>query len=274
MTLIQSIILGIVQGITEFLPISSSAHLVIVPYILGWEFSSQDEFIFDVLVQMGTLIAVITYFRQDLFMIATAIWQSINNRSLFSNRNGLLGWYLLLSTIPAIFFGLILGSYVEKAFDSPTATATFLLLTAGLLILGEIAGKRVRGLKEIKWLDAVVIGLFQAFALFPGISRSGSTIAGGMLRNLDRESAARFSFLMSIPVMLAAGILSVIDLIQLPGFVSQIPMLISGTITSALVGYISIRWLLSYLNKNSLFIFAGYCLLLSAVVWIIAIFVR
>lgn len=274
MTLFQSIILGIVQGITEFLPISSSAHLVIVPYILGWELPAQDAFIFDVLVQMGTLAAVILYFRQDLIVIATAMWQSLKNGNLFSNKDGLLGWYLLLSTIPAVFFGLIFGTIVEKAFDSPTATATFLLFTAGLLILGEKAGKGEKKLKAINWVDAAIIGVFQALALFPGISRSGSTIAGGMLRNLDRQSAARFSFLMSIPVMVAAGILSIIDLIQLPGFVSQIPTLISGTITSAIVGYVSIRWLLSYLNRNSLFIFAGYCTLLSAIVWIIAIIGR
>lgn len=271
MTLIQSIILGIVQGITEFLPISSSAHLVIVPYILGWEFPARDAFIFDVLVQMGTLAAVIAYFRQELIVIATAMWRSLTSRSLFSNQEGLLGWYLLLSTLPAIFFGLILGSTVEKAFNSPTATATFLLFTAVLLILGEMAGKREMKINAIRWFDALIIGIFQALALFPGVSRSGSTIAGGMLRNLDRHSAARFSFLMSIPVMVAAGILSIIDLVQLPGFVGQIPTLISGTMTSAIVGYISIRWLLSYLNRNSLFIFAGYCTLLCAIVWIIAL---
>jgi undecaprenyl-diphosphatase len=220
---------------------------------------------------MGTLAAVIAYFRQDLIVIVAGMWQSLKNERLFSNQDGLLGWYLLLSTIPAVFFGLIFGSIVEKAFDSPTATATFLLLTAGLLILGEMAGKREMKLKAINWLDAVIIGIFQALALFPGVSRSGSTIAGGMLRNLDRHSAARFSFLMSIPVMIAAGILSIIDLVQLPGFVRQVPTLISGTITSTIVGYISIRWLLSYLNRHSLFIFAGYCTLLSAIVWIIAL---
>lgn len=271
MTIFQAIILGIVQGITEFLPISSSAHLVIVPYILGWDLPSQDAFIFDVLVQMGTLIAVITYFRHDLYGIASSMLRSFTERRFFQGSDTLLGWYLLLSTLPAILFGLILGSAVEKAFSSPTATATFLLFTAGLLITSELVGKRNREIKVLNWFDALIIGVFQAMALFPGVSRSGSTITGGMLRNLGRSSAARFSFLMSVPVMVAAGTLAVYNLLQVSDFLNQFPTLVSGLFTSAIVGYLAIRWLLTYLTKHSLFIFAVYCIFLSIIVWIISI---
>jgi undecaprenyl-diphosphatase len=271
MTILQSIILGIVQGVTEFLPISSSAHLVIIPYIFGWEYPPQDAFIFDVLVQMGTIIAVIAYFRKDLFTIVYAVMQSITRRKLWADQDSLLGWYILLSMLPAVFFGIILGDIVELAFGSPTTTATFLLITAILLIIAEKAGKRTRNLNSINWIDAIFTGIFQALALFPGISRSGSTITGGMLRNLDRRSAARFSFMMSVPIMLAAGTLSFIDLIQIPDFSNQIPTLLAGFFTSAVVGYLAIRWLISYLTNHSLYLFAGYCILLSAIVWSISL---
>lgn len=271
MTILQSIILGIIQGITEFLPISSSAHLVIFPYIFGWDYPAQDAFIFDVLVQLGTIIAVIAYFRKDLLSIVLAILRSISQKKFRADQDSLLGWYILLSTIPAVIFGVFLGDSVEAAFNSPRATATFLLFTAFLLFLAEKVGKRIKRINSMNWLDAIFIGIFQAFALFPGISRSGSTITGGMVRNLDRSSAARFSFLMSIPIMIAAGMLSIIDLVQIPDFSNQIPTLIAGFVTSSIIGYLSIRWLLSYLTNHSLYLFAGYCILLSAFVWIVSL---
>jgi undecaprenyl-diphosphatase len=271
MTILQSIILGIVQGITEFLPISSSAHLVILPFIFNWDHPPQDAFIFDVLVQMGTLIAVIVYFREDLFNIVSALLHSLSQRKLPPGQDSLLGWYILLSTIPAVIFGLILGDTVERAFGSPRATATFLLITATLLIIAEKTGKRELHMSSINWKDAIIIGLFQALALFPGVSRSGATIAGGMIRNIDRSSAARFSFLMSVPVMIAAGTLSVVDLVRIPNFVNQIPTLLAGLVTSAVIGYLSIRWMLSYLTNHSLYLFAGYCILISIIVWSISL---
>jgi undecaprenyl-diphosphatase len=271
MTILQSIILGIIQGLTEFLPVSSSAHLVIFPYIFNWEYPAQDAFIFDVLVQMGTLIAVIVYFWKDLYKIIFSVLQSISHRNLLFDQDSILGWMIFLSTIPAVIFGLILADVVERAFDSPRMTATFLLVTATFLILAERIGKRSRNMNSINWVDSLIIGLFQALALFPGISRSGSTITGGMLRNLDRQSSARFSFLMSVPVMIAAGTLAVVDLFQMSNSFEQIPILVVGLITSAIVGYLAIRWLLSYLTSHTLYVFAGYCIVLSAVVWIISL---
>jgi undecaprenyl-diphosphatase len=264
MTVIQAFILGIVQGLTEFLPISSSAHLVIVPALFHWEIPEQQAFIFDVLVQLGTLLAVIVYFWRDLVSILQAVLQGLKEKKPFASTQSLLGWYIVLATIPAGILGLLIKDQVEQAFGSTLMVGVFLLVTAGLLSVGEYFGKRTRSLEQITWLDALVIGLFQAISIFPGISRSGSTISGGMLKSFTRPSAARFSFLMSIPIMLAAGVLALKDLTQVSGFTSQIPTLLIGFVTAAVVGYFSIRWLLGYLTQRSLYIFAIYCLIVGS----------
>jgi len=266
MTLLQSIILGIIQGLTEFLPISSSAHLVLTPYLMGWQIPAQAAFIFDVLVQLGTLLAVILYFRKDLYRILVAVIDGLIHRYPFSEPMSRLGWMLILATIPAVVVGLLFKDPVERAFDSPVAVALLLLVTAAFLVVAEVVGKRNRQFETISWKDALIIGLIQAISLLPGISRSGSTISGGMIRDLERPAAARFSFLMSVPVMLGAGVLAIIDLIQLADFSVQLPTLIAGFITSAIVGYLSIRWLLAYLVKRRLYLFAIYCVALSAIV--------
>lgn len=271
MTLFQALILGIIQGLTEFLPISSSAHLVLMPYLLGWEFPADAAFIFDVLVQMGTLLAVIVYFWRDLYEIGRDFLVCLWERKPFRLPNARMGWYLILASIPAVLAGVLIKEQVEQAFDSPTATAGFLLVTALFLFLAERYGRQTKPLKTLSWLDSLVIGLFQAVSLFPGVSRSGSTITGGMLRSLDRPSAARFSFLMSVPVMIGAGTLAVKDLFDIPNFTSYVPTLLVGFIAAAVVGYLSIRWLLAFLVKRSLVVFAVYCVLLSAVVLLVAL---
>jgi undecaprenyl-diphosphatase len=259
MTILQSIILGIVQGLTEFLPVSSSAHLVIVPYILGWNIPANQAFIFDVLVQDGTLVAVIIYFWKDLWSIANAFLQGLLRGQPFAEAQSRLGWYLILATIPAGIFGLLIKDQVEAAFGSPLLTGVFLLVTAGFLLVAERAGKRNRSLESMTWVDALWFGVAQALAIFPGISRSGATITGGMLRSFDRPAAARFSFMMSVPVMLAAGLLALKDLFEMPDMAAQVPSLLLGFITAAVVGYISIHWLLGYLKQRSLIGFAIYC---------------
>jgi undecaprenyl-diphosphatase len=266
MTILQSIILGIIQGLTEFLPISSSAHLVITPYLLGWTIPAQEGFTFDVLVQLGTLVAVIAYFRHDLWSILRAVFVGIVNRRPFSEPMARLGWLLVLATLPAIIAGVFFKDLVEQAFGSPLAAALFLLVTAALLVVAERIGHRTRQLEAVNWKDALVVGLFQAISLLPGVSRSGATISGGMIRDLDRPTAARFSFLMSVPVFLGAGALAVVDLIKLPDAFMQVPALVAGFITSMVAGYLSIRWLLGYLAKRSLYSFAIYCVALCLLV--------
>jgi undecaprenyl-diphosphatase len=266
LTLIQSLILGIIQGLTEFLPISSSAHLVLIPHLLGWQIPESQVFPFDVLVQLGTLAAVIIYFWKDLLVIIKEFLKALVNRKPFANEDARLGWYLILATIPAVIAGVLIKDKVETAFNSVTTTAFFLFGTALLLILAEVVGKARRGFAEINWLDAVVIGLFQILSLFPGLSRCGSTIAGGMFRKLDRRSAARFSFLMSIPVMIGAGLVSFKDAVQMPDFSAFLPILIVGILAALLVGYLSIHWLLTFLNHKPLYIFSIYCILLGSLV--------
>ncbi|NTU75133.1 MAG: undecaprenyl-diphosphatase UppP, partial [Anaerolineaceae bacterium] len=251
MSFFQAIILGIVQGLTEFLPISSSAHLVLVPFFLGWTFNQQQAFTFDVIVQLGTLVAVIIYFRQDLIHIIKAFITAILHRKPFETMEARMGWFLILATIPAGIFGVLVKSQVEEAFNSPLATAVFLLVTAAFLFAAEVYGKKTRTLASFGWLDALVMGLAQAAAIFPGISRSGATISAGMARQLDRPSAARFSFLMSIPVMLAAGGLSILDLKDMPSLGSFILPLAAGFIAAGIVGYLSIHWLLKFISHSS-----------------------
>lgn len=272
MTLLQSLFLGIVQGLTEFLPVSSSAHLVLVPFILNWTLDPTKTFIFDVLVQLGTLVAVVAYFWQDLLTIFRAVIEGIRNKQPLQQANSRLGWYIVLATIPAGLGGLLLKSKVEAAFSSPVLTAVLLFVTAVILTLAEIFARKERSLEQISWLDSLLIGVCQLLAVFPGISRSGATISGGLARGLKREAAARFSFLMSIPIMLAAGLLSVLDLIKIPGLSQFLPVLSIGFLAAMVVGYLSIRWLLNFIKSRSLFPFALYCAALSVITIFIAYF--
>ncbi len=268
MTLLQAIILGIIQGATEFIPVSSSGHLVLAPYLFGWHITPKEAFIFDVLIQVATLTAVIVYFREDLFQILRASVYGIKEGKPFNNYQSKLGWLLLLSTIPASVAALLFKNVFESAFSNPKAASIFLFGTALLLFMAELIKFRSRSLTDISWKDALWIGFFQIFALFPGISRSGSTISGGMFRRLNRESAARFSFLMSVPIMIASGFLALYDLMQVPDLIRRIPVYLAGFATAALVGYFAIRWLLSYLSTKSLLPFAVYCVVMGTMVLI------
>lgn len=270
MSLLQAILLGIIQGLTEFLPVSSSAHLVLVPFLLGWAIPEDQTFSFDVLVQMGTLVAVIIYFRKDLLAIILAFVRAISSRKPFADPQANLGWYLILATIPAGLVGLFLKDKVEAVFNSPVVTAIFLLVTALLLTVSEWIGRRDRPLESMTWKDALWIGCFQALSIFPGISRSGSTISGGLSRNLERKGAARFAFLMSIPIMIAAGLLAGLDLLKMPDLSGFLPMLVAGFLSAAVVGYLSIHWLLSYLNRHSLRTFAIYCCIIAVTSLVVA----
>lgn len=265
MNWLQAIILGIVQGLTEFLPISSSAHLVLVPHLLGWKFPEDEAFVFNILVQDATLIAVIAYYWNDLVGMVRAALTGLVQRRPFADPQARLGWMLVLATLPAGILGLVLKDAVEAAFASPAMTAIFLFVTAALLLMAERLGRRSRDLTVLSAIDALWIGLFQAISIFPGISRSGAAITGGMLRNLERPAAARFAFLMSVPVMLGAGLLATLDLFELPNAAALIPAFIPGFVAAAVVGYLSIRWLIGFVTHRSLAWFAGYCALLGAI---------
>jgi undecaprenyl-diphosphatase len=271
MTILQAIILGIIQGLTEFLPVSSSAHLVLVPYLLGWEIPSQEAFIFDVLVQVASLVAVIVYFWTDLITILRAWLAGLIHRTPFAEPQARLGWFLILATIPAGLAGLLVKNLVEQAFASPIATASFLFVTAGILAAAEFFSRQKREIEQLNWKDALWVGLAQAISIFPGVSRSGATISGGIACGLKRPVAARFAFLMSIPIMLAAGLLASLDMVKIAGFTSMLPAFIPGLLASAIVSYFAIRWLLKYLTQRSLYIFAIYCVAFGSLILLISL---
>ncbi|MBM3138370.1 MAG: hypothetical protein FJZ98_09310, partial [Chloroflexi bacterium] len=243
---------------------SSSAHLVLIPHLLGWDLNEEFVFPFNVLVQMGTLVAVIVYYRQDLLEIVSSIIKGLRNRKPFEEVPARVGWLAAFASIPAGLIGLLFKDQVEAAFSNPSLTAVFLFLTAGLLILAEFVGKKTKQLDELHWLDALWVGFFQVFSIFPGVSRSGSTIAGGMTRSFERKSAGQFAFLLAIPVLAAAGLLGFLELLAMDNLSVYLPLMAVGFAISALVGYLAIRWLIAYISSNSLLPFAGYCLILGA----------
>jgi len=264
MTLLQAIVLGIVQGATEFLPISSSGHLVLVPSLLGWQIPADQAFAFDILLQAATLIAILSFFAEDFKKLALGSLSAIKDQN-FNDSSFKLSLYLILATIPAGIAGLTFNGFFEEIFDNPLLTAYFLIGTAILLTIAEKVGKRTRRFDEINWKDSVWVGMFQILALFPGISRSGVTITGAMVRNLDRQSAARFSFLISVPLMIGAGINGFHKFIALPNTTESLPNFFFGSLAAATVGYISIKWLLNYLSHRSLFTFVVYCLCFASI---------
>ena len=266
MSVIQAVILGVIQGITEFLPISSSAHLVLLPYFLNWQLPIKETFIFNVLVQVGTLAAVIFYFRKDLAAILVDFFKQLFAGTPFATHSARMGWLLILATIPAGLAGLLFSDLVEASFTSPLVVGIALLVTAALMLLAERVSQNIGDSHDVTLMTALVIGAMQVFALVPGISRSGATISGGMLCHLRREAAGKFSFLMSIPIMLAAGALSTYKMVkEVPDVASFLPIMALGFLTALVVGYIAIRWLLKFLVRHSLAYFSAYCFLLGGV---------
>jgi undecaprenyl-diphosphatase len=269
MDLFQAIILGVVQGDTEYIPVSSSAHLMIVPWLLGWP---DAPFEFEVLVQWGTLVGVFVYFWRDIWAIITGVLQGLLRRDPFGMPEARLGWLVVLATLPVVVVGLTLKDYFKAAFGEPVFAGGLLIFNALLLTIAEYYGgaavERLNGgreLDELSWLDAVVIGFWQSAAVLPGISRSGATISGGVLRRLSRTEAARFSFLMSIPALLGAGVVALKDLLEAGTLMAQLPAISIGFVVAAVSGYLCIRWLLHYLQRHSLYAFAGYCIVVSLI---------
>ena len=260
MNILEAIILGLVQGATEFLPISSSGHLALVPYLLRM---AEPGLSMIAIVHEGTLLAVLVYFRQDIWAIIKGVLQGLWQRRPLATPEARLGWYIAVGSIPAAVAGLLFESFFEEVFGAPVVVAGLLLLTAVLLVVGERLLSGHKQLEKMSWLDAIIIGVFQMFALFPGVSRSGSTIVAGLIRGLNRETAARFSFLLGIPAILGAGLLSVVDIVQAGNLGSQWPAMLAGFVTAAVSGYACIHFLLTWLKQRNLYIFVVYVVLMS-----------
>jgi undecaprenyl-diphosphatase len=255
MDIIQAIVLGLLQGATEFIPVSSSGHLVLVPWLLGWE---SPGLVFDTVVHWGTLVAVLAYFWRDWVAVIGA-WVRGLVRWDWRDPLARLMWLLILGSVPAAVLGFLLEDFFESLFGKPVWVAFFLLVTAALLALSEFMTARSRDTGDLNWLDALLIGLAQASAIAPGISRSGATMAAGLFRGLDRPAAARFSFLLATPIIFGAGLLQLTDLVGAADAAAQIPTLAAGFLAAAMAGYVCIWALLRYLQRGRLYPFAIYC---------------
>jgi len=271
MTLPEAALLGIVQGLTEFLPVSSSAHLRIIPALAGW---ADPGAAFTAIVQIGTLVAVLLYFRKDIFTIVRAVIEGMVKRKPLGSAEAKMGWMIVAGTLPIVFFGLLFKAEIETSLRSLYWVSGALIGLALILALAERKIKQrlendlpLKSMKEIGWKDALLIGLAQSVALIPGSSRSGVTITGGLFLNLSRETAARFSFLLSLPSVFAAAML---ELYKTWGGITTSPdgitNIMVATIAAGIVGYASIAFLLNYLKKHTTTIFITYRLVAGAVI--------
>ena len=270
MDLLKALFLGILQGATEFLPISSSGHLVLVPWWLGWD---ESPLSFDVVLHLGTLVAVLIYFWRDWLTLLRAGLLALRNRT-FQDPDARLLLLLIVGTIPAALAGALLEGLFESAFSEPSLVAAFLLVTALLLVFSERAYAADRTLDDLTTRDALIIGLAQACAIFPGISRSGSTIATGIWRGLPRPVAARFSFLLATPIIVGAGAKQLLDIITGSETVGQdmVAPLIVGFLAAAVVGFLCIWVLLRLLERRRLYGFAAYCAAFGILSLLVALF--
>ena len=253
---LQALILGIVQGATEFLPVSSSGHLVLVPWLFGW---GDPGLAFDATLHLGTLVAVVAYFARELWSLLKALVSSLKDRSLAGEPDRRIAWLLVAGSLPAAASGILLEEFFEKLFAEPLWVGVLLVCTGVLLALGERWSARDRRMSNLGWVDATIVGVGQALAIAPGISRSGATISAGLWRGLERSEAARFSFILSVPVVLGAGLFKLLDLLATPWVLRSPWLVLLGFLAAAVSGFVSIRFLLSYLRRRRLYAFAAYC---------------
>lgn len=270
--LIQAIVIGIVQGLTEFLPVSSSAHLIVIPQLLGWKDAFLNSATFDVMLHLGTLLALLAYFWRDVIRLIAAGLASLRDRSLAGDPDRRLAWLLVVSVIPAALLGALGESFFDDFFRDPLhserlyGVCVLLIVGALLLLAAERLGRRERPIEQSNLGDAVTIGVAQALALFPGISRSGVTIAAGLFRGLERDAAARFAFLMGIPVIAGAGIWKLREVVGAPPNSIDYSVLAAGFIASAIVGFLAIRFLLRFLRSHSTGIFIVYRIVFALII--------
>jgi len=265
---LQALFLGVLQGLTEFLPISSSAHLILVPWFFGWQNSLVDSLTFDVALHAGTLVAILWYFRKDWTDLTRGFFRIVMRRRVDGFQEKLI-IYIVLSTIPAAIAGFLLKDIIESSFRNPGLIVIPLVMVSFLMIYAEKHAQRAHPLEEIILKDSLIIGFAQALALLPGVSRSGITITAGLFRGYQREAATRFSFLLSTPAIAGAAFLQLRQLFS-PEMGTDWPIFSIGFISSGIVGYLAIAFLMQYLRRHTLNLFAGYRLVLAAAVifWI------
>ncbi len=264
MSLIEAIVLGILQGLTEFLPISSSAHQLIVPAMLGWE---DPGAAFTAVTQLGTEAAVLIYFRNDIWSIATVWLRSLYRPVLRSTVHARMGWYLIVATIPIGLLGLTFESQIENGARDLYLVGTVLIVFGLVLGYADRVGTHERELGQISTRDGILIGLAQSLALIPGVSRSGATMSAGLLLGLDRTAAARFSFLLAIPAVVLSGLFQLASVLSgEEGNGEPLGYILLATVIAFFVGYAAIAWLLRYLTTHSVGLFVGYRVVLGVAV--------
>jgi undecaprenyl-diphosphatase len=264
--IIQAIVLGVVQGLTEFLPVSSSGHLIVIPALLGWDDPFLQSLAFSVMLHVATLLALLLYFRADWLRLIPAGLATIRDRSFRGDPDRRLAWLLAASTIPAVIVGVTLNDLIETAFREPRLVAVTLVAGGAILWLADRLGSRTRTIENLTFPMALGIGAAQAFALVPGISRSGISISAGLFAGLDREAAARFAFLMATPITAGAGIWELRKILAGESVALPLLPLAAGMVASLLAGLVAIAVTLRFLRTHSVTVFVVYRIALAALV--------
>ena len=283
-SILQAIILGILQGVTEFIPISSSAHLIVVPWFFGWDDPSINSLAFDVALHLGTLLAVLLFFYADWVRLIRAAIASIRERRIGADSDRRLAWLLVIGCIPGAIIGALAENKIEHLFHEPNqphqasamiAIAVMLALAGAIMLLADRLAKHLRGMDSLNLKDAIIIGFAQALAIFPGVSRSGATITAGLALGLERPAAARFSFLLSAPIIAGAGLKSMFDVMQAwqagEMATSDLILFPIGFAAAAISGYLCVKFLLRYLQHHSIAIFAYYRWVLAVLIVLVAV---
>jgi len=282
--LLEAIVLGVIQGLTEFMPISSSAHLIIVPWLFGWGDIGSNSLAFDVALHLGTLTAVLWFFYADWLRLFRAMIASLRERAIGADPDRRLAWLVVVGCVPGAVVGALAESRIEALFHQPDqphrpaamiAMAAVLAVAGAALLLADRLARHQRGLRGLGWRDAIIIGCAQALAVFPGVSRSGATITAGLALGLERPAAARFSFLLSAPIIAGAGLKSLWDVLQelRAGQMAAGELLLfaAGFVAAAVVGYLCIKYLLRYLQEHSTAVFAYYRWALAGLIIVVTL---
>jgi undecaprenyl-diphosphatase len=261
MTTVQAVIFGAVQGLTEFLPVSSTAHLILLPWFMGWP---DPGLAFDVALHLGTLVALLIYFRAEWIALIASALGIVRGRT--QSPDARMAMFIVIATIPGAAAGALFEHKVEDTFRAPQLIAVMLIVMALVLVAAEIVGRRKKGLDDVSWGEAIGVGIAQAFAIVPGVSRSGSTITAGLFLSMKREAAARFSFYLSAPIIAGAVAKKTLDILRSGLGVEQLTPFIVGIISSGIIGYLSIAFLMRYLQTHNTYLFVFYRIALGIVV--------
>ena len=275
LSIIQALVMGLTQGLTEFIPVSSSGHLILVPWLFGWEDKVRDAFLtsieFTVILHMGTLLALLAYFWREWLKLIPAGLAAIRDRSFKGDPDRKMAWLLVVATIPAVIVGPLLTGPIEDAVREPSRVALMLCVGAAILWLAERWGSKLREMDSITFVGALGIGIAQVLALVPGISRSGISISAGLFSGLTREAAARFSFLMATPVVAGAGLWEAHKLLSHDPTAPnpEVKLVVIGFIAAAISGLLAIRFMLEFLKRQPVTLFVVYRVVAAIVVFLV-----